>query len=299
MAFDACCARQFRQALLHVLRACVALVLAYGLFATYLLLRYGSWPRLAEQFSYQGLFYLCGYQMEPMPLAHPWTVVLLVYAAGLLCAVLALVAGAVSVRVSTVFFLCVMGAGLFSYYQGRSVDSNLLPYCAVLVTIVFADALSRRVRQPGAWDDRLLLAGILLAWSLSIAGLGRNLDGLYAGTRDRLARTFSQRETKVTRGIALLRRSFAPGQKVLILSGLSGVFYLETDTRPPLDLPGCTELILAQDYRQLGAYLSDPETTSVVIDATIGNNNAINAAVYKSFRIKEYYRDLLLSIMVK
>ena len=298
MAFDACCAREFRKALLHVLRACAALALTYALFAVYLFLRYGSWPNLAQQFCYQDLFYLCGFMMEPMPLAHPWTVVLLVCAAGLVRPVMALVTGTGSLRISMSFFLSVAGAGLFSYYQGRSVDSNLLFYPAILITVLFVDTLSRRVNKPGAGSDKLLLAGILLVWSVSIAGLGRNLPGLYAGTQERLSATFANGETRVTRSIAMLKRHLAPGQRVLMISGLSGIFYLETDTRSPLMLPSTLELVLTQDYLALATYLSLPETSVVVIDST-NSDNALNAAVYENFRIKEYNRDLLLSVLVK
>ncbi len=299
LTFHAVCAREFREAFRHFLRASGAVALACASCAVYLRLRYGSWPDLGEQFSYQDLFYNCGHMMEPMPLAHPWTIVLLVYAAGLLCAVWALVERKASVRTSMVFFLSVMGAGLFSYYQGRSVDSNLLPYPAVLITIIFADTLARRVRSAGAWSDKLLLAGILFAWSLSLAGLGRNLPGLYFGTRDQLARSFGNEETAVTRGIAMLKRNFEPGQKILMLSGFSGIFYLETDTRsPPLRLPGSTELILMEDYLTLDRYLRAPDTSTVVVDPSIRKND-LGKLVYQSFRVKEYDGGLLLSILVK
>jgi len=299
MVFDAFCRREFRRALHHVLQAGAALVLAYLFFATYLDVRYGSWPRLVQQLSYLDLFYRCGCMMEPMPFAHPWTIVLLVYAAGLLRAVWALVEGKASVRASTVFFLCVMGGGLFSYYQGRSVDATLLPYPAVLVTVLFADSLAHRIRGAGAWSDRLLLAGILFAWTLSLVGLGRNLPGLYANTRDRLARALGGEETAVIRGIAMLKRNVTPGQEVLMLSGFSGIFSLETDTRsPPLGLPGGNELILREDYRRLERYLNSPDTTTVVIDPSI-RNDIVGTQIYRAFRIKEYNSDLLLSVLVR
>ncbi len=298
MTFDACCAREYRKALQHLLRTGAGLALVYLSCTVYLRLRSGGWPDFGEQFLYQDLFYLCGYMMEPMPLAHPWNIVLLVYAAGLLCAVTSLVAGIPSARVSAVFFLSVMGAGIFSYYQGRSVDSNLMVYPAILVTVVFADTLSRRARDAGSWREKLLLASILATWTLSLAGLARNLPEIGVGTRERLARTFGGEETPLTRDIAMVKRHFAPGQEVLILSGHSGIYYLETGTRPPLRLAGSTEIVLANDYLRLDLYLHAPETKSVVFDRSIGNDN-MAAVIHQAFRVKESSPDLLVTVLTR
>jgi hypothetical protein len=91
-------------------------------------------------FKYQELYYSSGYYMLPMPMFHPWNIVILVYLVGLIFSLSKIFNKEKSNRDSTIIFLSVFGLGIFTYYQGRSHD-RVLPLVIwpflILITIFF------------------------------------------------------------------------------------------------------------------------------------------------------------------
>ncbi|MCX6985908.1 MAG: hypothetical protein NT118_14335 [Lentisphaerae bacterium] len=83
---------------------------------------------LDNLFKVQKIFYLSGFSMLPIPRSlHPWMAVLAVYLISLLVTLPSILqAGSkCSCRRQLLFFISVLGTGLFSYYQGRSHDMVL------------------------------------------------------------------------------------------------------------------------------------------------------------------------------
>jgi hypothetical protein len=116
------------------------------LYMSAIFLQHGALPPLHDSLAYQKIFYLFGFFMLPMPLLHPWNLVVLSYLIGLSTSVQALLTtGTDRNRAAMALFISVLGIGLFSYYQGRSHDFNLIHvlYPAILLWAMGLDALCR------------------------------------------------------------------------------------------------------------------------------------------------------------
>ena len=140
----------------HTLVALTVAILSIASLSIYTFLRSGIFPDLGAVLRYQSIFYGAGYYMLPMPLIHPWNLVILTYMAGIYISFSRLARKTVmdgppedqnqTSWYNMVFILSIMGAGLFSNYQGRSHDYNLLTsfWSAFLLIALFADSLLER-----------------------------------------------------------------------------------------------------------------------------------------------------------
>jgi len=119
----------------HWARAIGTLSSALGLLALYTYLRSGQLPDLGGLGLYQTIFYQSGFYMLPMPLFHPWNLIVLTYLAGI-CASAAFLLNRLRQAdppegddktswVNMMFLVSILGVGLFTVYQGRSHDLNL------------------------------------------------------------------------------------------------------------------------------------------------------------------------------
>jgi hypothetical protein len=69
---------------------------------------------------------VAGYLNIPMvPPPHTWAIILLVYLIGLLSVAKALAKNEVNYTSKIIFFSCILGLGLFAYYEGQSSDITL------------------------------------------------------------------------------------------------------------------------------------------------------------------------------
>ena len=109
--------------------------------------------------------------MPPPP--HLWTAVALIYLIGLLYSLKALFFSAIE-KNKIIFFLAVLGIGLFSYYEGRSHDLALIGplFPAVLLLAIFADQLlnlvKNNIRSIGNMSVLVLLLFILYSAPVSL-----------------------------------------------------------------------------------------------------------------------------------
>jgi hypothetical protein len=117
---------------------------------------------------FQLVFYLAGFGKLPMPLSpHLWQVIIGIYLAGLIFGLSSAIrARRLAPGAGTILHLSVLGVGLFSYYQGRSHDYNLVhvSWPAVCLVFLFADRLLAAARARVL--PRIFAAGALPAASL-------------------------------------------------------------------------------------------------------------------------------------
>lgn len=241
----------------HLLTGGSIFALALLLFSSYMLIRYGHIPEYAKFFKYQKIFLSLGFLMLPMKLLHPWNIILLVYAIGLTYSFCSVVYQRESLRAKMIFFLSILGVGLFAYYQGRSHDQNLgvVSYPAFLLLALFADSLFRRVKGTGDIQGATAFAGIAFVMALSSASLIYHLPDLAEIIRNQVEPVINNKPTIVTSNADFVRSNTTRGEGVVILSQLSGVYYLESDTSCPAKIPGGTEMLLEEDYNTLVRWL--------------------------------------------
>lgn len=252
-AYDALLRRRPREVPALLLLGGAAAAGVIGIATLYFRLRYGGFPDWTQLFASSKVFYLYGVNMRPMPAFGLWVPIVVVYAAALLLAAAALAEGEDTPRARLYFFLPVLGLGLFTYYQGRSVLDGLMMsgYPAVLLLALFADDLSRR---PGA-ANRVLAGSLVFVLSFSVPSLAAVAPAWYRMIDEKVRVRREGRTDVVMRDAKFLQRHFRPGDKVLIMSYHSGLLHALTGTTNPLAIPGDSELLFRRDFEKESAYL--------------------------------------------
>ncbi len=131
-----------RPAARFVMQMFGALMLVFVVFILTAKMNTGLWPNLGEIGSFQNIYYISGYFMLPMSAIHFWNLPVVVYiATGVYC--LYQLKKSPEWDTPVIVFLFILGAGIFSYFQGRSFDTNLdfVTYPAIILLGVFSNKL--------------------------------------------------------------------------------------------------------------------------------------------------------------
>jgi hypothetical protein len=119
-------------------------------------------------FAYQGIFLDLGLMMLPLPRQpHPWMAILTAYLAGMVIAARSWYVRGATAKADTLFFVSLLGLGLFTYYLGRSHVLNLVTVCwpALIVAVLIADESCRVVRCRAASPAYLAVPIVVVALS--------------------------------------------------------------------------------------------------------------------------------------
>jgi hypothetical protein len=203
---------------------------------------------ISSIFGSQKTFYISGLCMLPMPLRlHPWMAVAGIYVAALALSFSYIFPNGMnsSLRILLLFYIGVLGIGLFSYYQGRSQDLNLpaVIWPAVLCCFLVCDRIMSAPLQSSEIPHVRLLAlpFILLVVSLSIR-LALNSPAYLKKTEAYMDMSKNENDgLKMDIFIQTLSWLSKYGndapQSVLILHPAQSVFYVEGGIHPPRSLP--------------------------------------------------------------
>ncbi len=226
--------------------------------------------------------------MLPMPLLHPWNLVVSTYTVGLLCSVAKLAAsnesdGPGRDADKIILLLCFLGVGLFSYYQGRSHDLCLItvwwPAFAVL-SILLGKSVSLLVenrpslRKKGAGENgapvffpaflALLLTCVLSFGLLSIAD---NAPALLSRVESATDEKNDIPAPLERRNVLAVKQNTRPGGEVLIISEAACLYHLLSRTASPLETPGMTEIQLRSDFEKLLDYIARGNWSVIFLDS--------------------------------
>ncbi|WP_044561144.1 hypothetical protein [Azospirillum sp. B4] len=227
-----------------------------GVTALYILVKGDHAPHWEWLTAYQQLFYGLGLQMLPLPLgvSNPWMTVLGVYLLGIVTAAIAGQRAATSRTMDLVFYLSVLGWGLFVYYQGRSHILNLITVCwpALMIGTILADRAIRFVRSGRLGRPHLILPSVALGLLLYCAvPFVTHAGALWAGAGDAFASRGAAVSPLVADELAFIRSYSTPGQECVILSLRQGLYYAATGLSAPVEGPGYIELLTVRDQDAL------------------------------------------------
>ncbi|MGB8352256.1 MAG: hypothetical protein WCD79_00050, partial [Chthoniobacteraceae bacterium] len=142
-------------------------------------------------------------------------------------------------------FLSILGTGLFTYYQGRSVDFNLMnaSWPALLLGFLMVDRLLRAIRA------RMLPRG--MGWvALPAAYLGLMAVVMMPGAVARcwsfgkgqwgaeLSSQVEKKTDRIDRRVAFIRDHVGADRDCVILADYQAAYFMETGLRSSLDAPG-------------------------------------------------------------
>jgi hypothetical protein len=237
-------------------------------------MRYGHIPDYGLFFRSQNVFYFYGLMMYPMTVIHPWNLLVLTYAIGILYAGAALADGEDGLQPKFIFFLSVLGVGIFTYFQGRSMDGTLpyVSYPALIIVAIFTDLVAEKIKQRRSIEHGLVFICLILFMIFTVAGAIKNIPVLWSNVDQNLRIANEKVSTPVTRNAEFIRSQTKRGDEILILSYLSGMYYLASETSNPVKIPSLAEMIFKSDYETLFSYLKSTDK-EVIFDFLADSRN--------------------------
>ncbi|TWB24555.1 hypothetical protein FBZ89_101181 [Nitrospirillum amazonense] len=244
------------------------------------------WGWLVE---YQKLFYGLGVAMLPMPLTitTPWMSVLALYLLGLLMAASAWRRTPCTRGYDLIFFVAVLGWGLFTYYQGRSHILNLINVCwpAILLATILTDRAIRFVRTRRLSRPHLILPAIAIAGLFYTAlPFVQNLGLLWQNTLTVIDTWGQAASPLVSDELAFIREHTVPGQACVLLTRRQGLYYAAAGLGNPIDGPGYSEMLTIKDRDALMAQLNTRRFDCVFIGMGKDSEQNLDTDVSAPFR---------------
>jgi hypothetical protein len=237
----------------------LALVILWFMLATRI--HSGHWPDLAQAARYQSIFYGSGFFMLPMSAFHFWNVPALVYvAAGVYC--VANLRKNDRKDVPVMVFLFVAGAGLFSYFQGRSYDLtvNAVMYPAIIAVGIFCDKLFSNLNNDKKWLHESSLIWLLLFLFIADGAFSMvyNTPGIHEAAMLNADQKDDSKEKSEKAKEAFMHDNFHDGDTVLILArNEESYLYAIGGYVNPMNIAGSTEWFFKTDLDTVLHYLRD------------------------------------------
>lgn len=255
----------------HVFCGLTILISIFILYSLAMKFNYGYFPDYKKLLCYQEIFYKYGFYMLPMKFIHPWNLVILSYISGLGLSVKYLFTHKANPIDKSVFYLSVLGLGIFSYYQGRSHDFNLLPVCypSLLLIVIYIDKILSL--NFGQKTEQFIRFIIILPLSLLIflnLAFVFEYPMIISFIKEKFITIIDKKPTNIIKNIGFMKSNIKPKEKVLILSYHSGTYYSETKADNPLKSPGILELCTKEDYQKIYNFLNNDRSSKIIIDNT-------------------------------
>jgi hypothetical protein len=275
----------------HIVTALSVFLVVILIYSIYIYTRSASFPNYFLYTQYQQFFYISGYAMLPMDLFHSWNIIIIIYIVGLLYAI---INRGNSYIAKIIFLLSVLGFGIFSYYQGRSHDNNLVvvAYPAILLLTIFTDISLTNLTKYGSrlYHNLTFVLFLIFILSVSICSIGYHFGQYYQDSERGFYELNDTKPTILSENIRFIKATTVKGEKILILSGyLNGIYYAESHTESVLNIPGSSEIFLVDDDNKISEFLSNNTETKVYVASTFRNTNRNPARLSKildqSYRI--------------
>jgi len=261
------------------------LVVAGVAFVLYLRVTSYEWPDPHFVFYFQTMVVKSGYFCVAMIVPSAWLFLGLLYLTGLIVAALGHFRGTIDWRRRMILLLSLTGIGMFSYYMGRSAESNLIAVCPpgiLLLGLMGSEARVRvglRLLPPTVrwffvpWVMMVFWWAFLLFVHLPVLMRHEGtiaLDAFKSGVT-----TF---EADAMRAGTWVR----PGESdVYFLSGHSGLYYYLTGTVRPLRMPGNVELMKVSDVNVLLDAIRQRRLPKLVVDQNFFDLQMYRPEVYQ------------------
>ncbi len=238
-----------------------SLLAALLLFALSTKIQSGSWPNLASISDFQVMFYITGYFMLPMTAMHFWNFLVLMY----------IVAGVYALGMlkkgqewdnPVIVYLFILGAGIFSYFQGRSFDTNVtwVTYPGIILLGVLCNKLIANV------PAKLSAIKLNVSYLVLVSGLFFIVDGAFSMVYHipaihsfAWANANSEDEEKkqyLAKRIGFLKANLHDGDTAIILAqDYESYYYASGHYYNPVPIPGTSEWFLKAEVYSLVDYI--------------------------------------------
>jgi len=245
-----------------------AAVAAYTLFACW---RSGNFPQWLTIFEYQRIFYLTGYFLLPMKSVDLWHLPVLLY---LVVAFSALRALFIDKNAGNgdrfYFFLALLGAGLFAYFQGRSDLGCFFPALypfAILLACLLYDRREKLFSRTAAVRERIagLAMALVFCFGLVQFVAGVPLAYFYYTNNILNERKIHPAAQATIAQVAHFIKERTASPDVLIFSPTPEYLHYLTRTRSPLRFSSKSLIILKKHMAEVQAYIDTKRPAEIFL----------------------------------
>ncbi len=257
----------------HVAMMSIALFAVIAVFMLSTKAHSGTWPDFGKFIYFQSFYYVSGYFMLPMSALHFWNLPVIVYLITCIYCVYQL-KKAQSWDTPVVVFLFILGAGIFSYFQGRSYDMNIemVMYPAVILLGVFCNKLIPDIQFKKLnikFNESLVLFLIVFFFFIDTAfSMLYTTPEIHSFAMNNAVQSDEKKDQLLKERINFVKSNLHKGDSVLILAqDYESYYYAAGAYVNPLDLPASTEWYFKSE---LNSVLNFIKTTKlpVIIDRT-------------------------------
>lgn len=219
-------------------------------FFVYLKISSGKALNYSWLYKYQMIFYLLGFGMIPIPKTlDPWMAVVSIYIYGLISS-LFLLEKKPSCKSELVFYLSLLGMGLFVYYEGRAHPFNLMyvMWPSVILGMMFLDITIRciKLKLIGLANIIPVSAFFMFVIGVNIL-LCSNITHVVSDVRSNLFAETSASSPVVLDELRFIKKHTKVGQSCVMLILRQGIYYVEAGLFSPIVGPGIVEMLLTSD----------------------------------------------------
>jgi hypothetical protein len=272
----------------HALVQIITMALVWTTFILYLRIDSGHWPDGSLLFYFQKLVVDSGYFCVRLLFPDMWVFILILYVVGLAIAFRAFIQSRGTWLTPVILLLSLLGIGIFSYFMGRSVPSNLVAvaYPAILLAGIFCaegEILIQQRKLPAITRFFLIPSRIALFWwaFTFIAAL----PDLLAISADISRNWNNSSQTPVRANAEFITQQVKPHEDgVFFLSNHSGIFYYLSDTVRPLKMPGMIELLRTQDMNVLVDAIRQRRIAKLFVEQNFSDTRMYRPDVYQLIR---------------
>lgn len=277
------------------------MLLAAGVaFLLYLKIVSGRWPDPLMFVTFQKLVMGSGYMCVGLLVPDAWMIILTIYLTGLVTAFHFYFCRTSSWRTPVVLMLSLMGVGLFSYFMGRSAESNLAlsSYPAVLLAGILLSetrGLIQLNQLPQITRALFFPVGLMLTWWAMVFTLA--FPDLLALSGNVLRTWNDDALTPFKTNAAFVQKWIQPGDKVFMLSTQSGFYSYLSDTVCPMVLPSPGELLMSKDMERLITGLNAAQFPKLIVEQNFYTVGTYNWEIYHRIQeaVTQHYRAVATS----
>jgi hypothetical protein len=286
----------FRRISRHLALQVFLLLAAVASFLFYLRMISGAWPDPGLFFTFQEVYAGLGYYCLPMLVPDVWMVVVAIYALGLSAAAIFYLRKTFSWRTHALLMISLTGIGSFSYFMGRSAESNLVN-TSFLVPVLLGFFLSeargqialKRLHRLG-WVLLVPLTSIQVWWALIFV---LALPTLVERSGEKLANSrLELSSTPFGKNVAFLQTHVQARERLYLLSNQAGFYHYLSNTSSSLNLSSTDEFIWTKDIDRLVAEIDSRRIPKLIVDRNFFDPKNYKDEVYDRLEqaIAQYYR---------
>lgn len=243
----------FRSLLLTMGGAVVGVLTYFG----YYYLQYGQNLDFASTTQAQKVFYLMGFFMLPMPIFGSWMIVALLLMWGLAYGILGWFYKVEDSSRFYIFSISIFGAGMFSYYQGRS-HAMTLPAVTLWPLMIGGFILDSYFRQERKWHRFFLLFSLFIMFGT----IAKNLSFVGDEFAARIGGSINE---KISEDLTFLKSKIKPQDSVLFLSNNTGLLAAVTGAQS-VTCNSFAEIFFRKDYDAIVNLLKKDNSFTIVLD---------------------------------